>query len=166
MSQYNIVNFKLKEYNSIKAELKKLCCDCYAVYKYSLSQSRHEFVYVTDYETEKESMDYCERVFNLVHNCPDAFVVLPAKKNATGEIFLKDYINGTESFIKYNGICKFVLTMDMMNLFTWINAHSLHAGHSYLPAEVKTKDLQPPFWIQSEKFDVETIVIRWDCRDE
>jgi hypothetical protein len=110
-------------------------------------------------------MEYCERVYNLSIICPDALVVVPAKKNAIGEILLNDFINGTESFIKYTGMCKLVLT-NRVNPFMWINVHTLIAGHAYYPTEAKTEDSRPNEWIPSDPFKINTIVVRWDCARE
>lgn len=80
----------MEEFNSLKARFQNLYCNCYAVYKLSVKDGKNEFIYNTDYETEKEAIDYVERLCNLTTSDKNDFLVLAVKKNACGEIFIND----------------------------------------------------------------------------
>ncbi len=149
----------MEEYNSMNARFQKIVCDCYAVYKLSVNDGVNQFVYTIDYETENEAIDYVERVYNLSPNHSNAFVIIPVKKNACGQLFSNE-INITKSFISYTDCCKVAL-MDSENPFLWINVYNLKAG---VPTSAigYTNDPLPENWVSNPTENADELFIVWN----
>jgi hypothetical protein len=80
------VQEKMEEYNSIKENSKNIICECFAIYELSVKNDIQQFIYLTDYETEKEAIEYIERLCNLTVCDRNSFVIRSVKKNACGDI--------------------------------------------------------------------------------
>jgi hypothetical protein len=159
MFNYHYIEAKIEEYNSSKAKMENIVCNCFAVYKLSVKNHINQFSYVTDYETEKESMDYVERVYNLLPDYSNDLIVIPVKKNARGELFSKE-TNITESFVCYSDSCKVAL-MDRKNPFRWISVYNLKAG-TPTNAIAFTDDSYPENWVSNPSENVNKLFIIWN----
>lgn len=142
-------------FNSLKGTLSNMRCNCWGVYRLEEYETDCGFkgthyVYVSNYGTEQECLDYVERLINLGNRSESQYnyVVVPVTRDGVGIIYMGDR-DISKYFGLYNGPCK-VMLEDGENIRRWFQANKLSGGahDEEVCAEVNIIDKKPGDWIE------------------
>ena len=167
MATYFQICEAMEAFNSLKTKVSDMRCKCWGVYRLEEYETDCGFkgthyVYVSNYGTEQECLDYVERLINLGNRGESQYnyVVVPVTIDGLGTIYMEDR-DISRYFGLYNGPCK-VMLEDGKAPRRWFHAIKLSGGahDEEVCAEVEIIEQKPVDWIEAN-YNENSLVPIW-----